>query len=106
MLNSVNHTSCYMSCSILCRTCSGAHYGACQSCADDSVLMNKNCLPKYNINAGTAFQRYYNALNNIDIFFNTNLLNPNSCWHEHLANSKTTNIKISLDNLRSYKLKI
>ena len=46
---------------------------------------NRNCIPNYNINDGTAFQVYNNVLNNKDIFQDANVvIAPNSCWNEYV----------------------
>lgn len=102
--------TCYYGCSIACSKCSGPHYGMCDACVSDTefTLTNRHCIPRLNLNDGTAFQHLYTAFNN-NSFFEANtsprLIPPDSCWHEHVKGGGSS-ITIKLSRLGVYKLKL
>ena len=81
--NNVSQLQCNYGCSILCSRCTGAHYGLCDACVSDNdfTLVNRHCVPKLNLNDGTAFQYYYTAFSNNSFFSAPRLILPDSCWH-------------------------
>lgn len=62
----IGDSICHYGCSVLCNSCNGAHYGLCNSCIANTILVNRHCIPKYNINNGTAYQIYLTAFHNFN----------------------------------------
>lgn len=105
--NSALPQNCFYGCSITCLYCEGPHYGLCSQCINsvNFNLLNKNCIAKYNINGGTAFQLFYTANNNNAFFNAPTLISPNSCWHEYVKGGSKS-ITFQLSKLAAYKINV
>lgn len=95
---------CNYGCSNLCATCFGPHYGNCFSCDTGAVLYNFNCLPTFNLNQGSTYQLFFNALNDPTFFINSKTILPNNCIPETIQNGNQIILKLS--NLQGYQIKL
>jgi hypothetical protein len=98
---------CNYGCSILCSRCTGAHYGLCDACVSDTEfsLVNRHCVPRLNLNDGTAFQTFFTAFSNSSFFGAPRLILPDSCWHEHVKGGASS-VTVRFSRLGVYKIRL